>query len=118
MTVCLTFQMVTLSAYVGAGIHETEIDAQNTKMSGFNQHKEENVGFVSNLTYVCVSYFDFFLALSKELPFLFFCMKVFCTSPRRLVMIIIFLTLPCLLMLIITAEVCKQMLLQSRSFAF
>ena len=40
------------------------------------------------------------------------------TSPRRLVMITIFLTLRCLLMLIITAETCKQMLLQSRRFAF
>ena len=87
-------------------------------MSALNQHKEENVGFVSNLMSDCVSYFYFFLALSKEYSFLFFCMKVFCTSPRRLVMITIFLTLPCLFMLIITAEACKQMLLQSPSFAF
>ena len=36
--------MVTLSAYVGDGIHEKETDAQNVKMSGLNQHKEENVG--------------------------------------------------------------------------
>ena len=88
--------MVSLSAYVGDGIHETDIDAQNAKMSGLNQHKEENVGVVSNLTYVCVSYFYFFSALSKELPFLFFCMKVFCTSPRRLIMRTIFMTLPSL----------------------
>ena len=46
--------MVNLSAYVGDGIHEKEIDAQNAKMYGLNQHKEENVGFVSNLTSVCV----------------------------------------------------------------
>ena len=36
--------MVTLSAYVGDGIHEKETDAQSVKMSGLNQHKEENVG--------------------------------------------------------------------------
>ena len=36
--------MVTLSVYVGDGIHEKEIDAQNAKMSGLNQHKEANVG--------------------------------------------------------------------------
>ena len=101
----------TLSAYVGDGKHEKEIDAQNAKMSGLNQHKEVNMGFVSNLTSVCVSYFDFVLALSKELSFLFFCMKVFCRSPRRLVMITILLTLSCLLMLVITAEACKQMVL-------
>ena len=49
----------------GDGIHEKEIVAQNAKMSGLDQHKEENVGLVSNLTSVCVSYFNFFLALSK-----------------------------------------------------
>ena len=58
---------------------------------------------------VCVSYFNFILVLSKEDSFLFFCMIVFCTSPRKLVMITIFLTLPCLFILIITAEACKQM---------
>ena len=52
--------MVTLSAYVVDGKREKEIDAQNNKMAGLKQYKEENVGFVSNLTYVCVSYFDFF----------------------------------------------------------
>ena len=72
--------MATLSAYVGDGIHEKEIDAQNAKMSGLNQHKEEIVGFVSNLTSICVSYLNFFLALSNGHSFLFFCMKVFCTS--------------------------------------
>ena len=41
--------MVTLLAYVGDGIHKKEIDAQNAKMSELNRHKEENVGFVSNL---------------------------------------------------------------------
>ena len=87
-------------------IYEREIDTQNAKMSGLNPHKEENVGFVSNLTSDCVSYFNFFLALSKEHLFLFFCIKVFCTSPHRLVMTPIFLTLLCLLMLIITAEAC------------
>ena len=60
MTVCLTFKMVTLSEYVSDGTHEKETDAQNAKMSELNQHKEENVGFVSNLTSVCVSYFIFF----------------------------------------------------------
>ena len=49
-------------------INEKEIDAQNTKMSELNQLKEENLGFVSN-TSVWVSYFDFFLALSKEHSF-------------------------------------------------
>ena len=29
---------------MGDGIHEKEIDAQNAKMSGLNQHKYENVG--------------------------------------------------------------------------
>ena len=47
-------------------VHEKEIDAQNARMSGLNQNKEENVRVVSNLTSVCVSYFDFFLALTKE----------------------------------------------------
>ena len=116
MTVCLTFQMVILSAYAEDGIHEKEIDAQYAKISGLNQHKEENVGFVSNLTPVCVSYFDFFSALSKEHSFVFFCIKVFCSSPRRLVMISTFLTLPYLLMLIITEEACKQMLLETSEF--
>ena len=110
--------MVTLSTYVGDGIHEKEIDAQNAKISGLTQHKEEIVGFVSNLTSVCISYFNFFLALPKEHSFLCFCVKVFCISPRRLVMTTIFLTLPCLLMLIITAEACKQMLLKSSEFCF
>ena len=110
--------MVTWSANVGDDIHEKEIDAQNDKMSGLNQHKEENVGFVNNLTSVCVSYFNFFLALSKERSFLFFCMKVFCTSSRSLVTTTILLTLPCLLMLIITVEACKQMLLQFFEFNF
>ena len=91
--------MVTLSAYMSDGIHEKEIDAQNAKMSGLNQHKEENVGFANNLTSVCISYFIFFLALPKEHSFLCFCVKVFCTSPCRLIMITIFLTLPCLLIL-------------------
>ena len=108
--------MVTLSAYVDDGIHEKEIDTQNAKTSGLNQHKEENVGFVSNLKSVCVSYFIFVLALSKEHSFSFFCRKVFCTSPHRLVTITIFLALPCHLMLIIIAEACKQMLLQSSKF--
>ena len=36
--------MVALSAYMGDGIHEKEINAQNAKMSGLNLHKEENVG--------------------------------------------------------------------------
>ena len=45
-------------------------------------------------------------------------MKVFCTSPWTLVMMIIFMTLPCLLMLIITAEAFKKMLLQSSDFCF
>ena len=35
-------------------IYEREIDTQNAKMSGLNPHKEENVGFVSNLTSDCV----------------------------------------------------------------
>ena len=74
---------------MGDGIHEKEIDTQNARMSGLNQHKEEIVGFVSNLTSVCVSYFNFFLALSKEQSFLSFCTKVFCTSPQRLVKITI-----------------------------
>ena len=34
---------------MGDAIHEKEIDAQNAKMSGLNQHKE-NVWFVKNLT--------------------------------------------------------------------
>ena len=110
--------MVTLSVYAADGIHEKETDAQNAKIFGLNQHKEENVGFDSNLTSVCVSYFNFFLVLSKERSFLFFFVKVFCTSPRRLVMITIFLTLPCLLMPIITVEACKQTLLQSSEFCF
>ena len=66
MTVSLIFYMVTLSASVGDGIHEKEIDAQNAKMSRLNQQKEEIVGFVSKLTCVCVFYFNFFLVLSKE----------------------------------------------------
>ena len=107
--------MVKFSIYLNRRVFV--MDAQNAKMSGLNQHKDENVGFVSNLTSVCASYFNFFLALSKENSFLFFLEKRFCTSPHRLVVITIFLTLPCLLMLI-TAEACKQMLLQSRSFAF
>ena len=90
--------MVSLSAYVGDGVYEKEIDEKNAKMSGLNQHIEESMGFVSNLMSVCVSCFIFFLffflALSKEHSFLFFCVKVFCTSPRRLVMVTIFLTLP------------------------
>ena len=36
--------MVTLSAYVGDGIHEKEIDGHNIKMSGLNQQKEEKCG--------------------------------------------------------------------------
>ena len=61
--------------------------------------QRRNVGFVSNLTYVCFSYFNFYLALSKEHSLLFFFMivLVFCTNPRRLVMLTIGLTLPCLL---------------------
>ena len=51
--------MVTLSAYVDDGIYEKEIDTQNSKMSGLNQHKEEYVGFVSILTSVCVFLFQF-----------------------------------------------------------
>ena len=74
--------MITLSAYVGDGIHEKEIDAQNAKMSGLKQQKEENMGCVSSVTSVCVSYFNFFFTLPKERSFLF-CMKVFCTSPRN-----------------------------------
>ena len=102
---------------MGDDIHEKEIDTENTKMSGLNQHKEENVGFVSNLTSVCVSYnlIYFWLYLKN----IYSCSsEVFCISPRRLVVITIFLTLPCLLMLIITAEACKQMLLQSSEFCF
>ena len=53
--------MVALSAYVGDGIHEKEIDAQNAKMSGLNQQKEEIMGFVSKLTSVCVFFCFFFL---------------------------------------------------------
>ena len=44
--------MVTLPAYVGDGIYEKVIEAQNAKMSGLNQHKEENVGFVSSLSFL------------------------------------------------------------------
>ena len=61
---------------------------------GMNQRKEENVGFVSNFTSVCVSYFNFCLALSKEHSFLFISMEVFCISHRRLILITISRTLP------------------------
>ena len=77
--------MVTLSAYVGDGIYEKETDTQNAKMSGLNQHKEENEGFVSSSTYDCVSCLNFFSVMSKEHIFLFFCMKVVCIRTRRLV---------------------------------
>ena len=59
--------MVALSAYVGDGIHEKEIDAQNAKSSGLNQHKEENVGFVSNLMSVCIFYLISFWLYLKNI---------------------------------------------------
>ena len=77
-----------LNDYFGDDVHEVE--AQNAKMSRLNQRKEENVGFASNLTFVCVSYLNFLLALSKEHSFMSFCMKVLCTSPLTLVKINIF----------------------------
>ena len=42
-------------------------------MSRLYQYKEENVGFVSNLTSVCVSYFNFFLALNDAANLHFGC---------------------------------------------
>ena len=48
MYVCLISQMVTLSAYVSDGIHEKDINVQNSKMSESNQQKKENVRFTCN----------------------------------------------------------------------